>query len=102
MKEMKNEKDVKAEIKKILILLDAWYFMPVQTGYGVQGIPDFIVCYNGNFIGIEAKFGKNKESAWQAKQGAAIGMAGGGYMVIHDKNVASLQAHLEGIGALMR
>jgi hypothetical protein len=29
--------------------------MPVQTGYGVNGIPDFICCWKGLFIAIECK-----------------------------------------------
>ena len=93
---MKNEADVKKEIKKILVLADAWYFMPVQTGYGVMGIPDFIVCHRGMFIGIEAKFGKNKESAWQVKQGARIMHAGGMYVVINEKNIDQLSEILDG------
>ena len=91
---MKSEKDVKAEIKKVLILLDAWHYMPVQTGYGVQGIPDFVCCVKGHFVGIEAKFGKNKESAWQVKQGAGITPAGGVYLVINETKVDALEAML--------
>jgi len=91
---MKKEADVKDEIKKILTRAGAWFFMPVQTGYGVRGIPDFIVCFDGLFIGIEAKFGKNKESNWQKKQGAAIQKAYGEYLVINDKNVGDLEAML--------
>jgi len=32
-----------------------WYYMPVQNGMGVTGIPDFICCWNGRFLGIETK-----------------------------------------------
>jgi predicted RecB family nuclease len=92
---MKSEADVKKAIKKILVDAHAWYFMPVQTGYGAMGIPDFIVCHRGVFIGIEAKFGKNKESAWQKKQGAAIAEAEGVYLVINEKNVGELPATLD-------
>ena len=95
---MKNEKDVKAEIRKILdSFANIFYFMPVPTGYGVKGIPDFIVCLNGDFVGIEAKFGKNKESLWQKKQGAAIKGANGTYLVINDKNVHELRDMLTAI-----
>lgn len=89
---MRNEKDVKAAIKKVLVGIptEVFSFMPVPTGFGVAGIPDFICCMEGRFVGIEAKFGKNKESAWQKKQGAAIKAAGGVYLVINDKNVGEL------------
>jgi hypothetical protein len=29
--------------------------MPVQLGFGVGGIPDFICCYRGMFVAIECK-----------------------------------------------
>lgn len=32
-----------------------WYYMPVQTGYGVNGIPDFICQHKGYFFAIETK-----------------------------------------------
>jgi hypothetical protein len=44
--------------KKIVILLkkyNVWYFMPPAAMYGKKGIPDFICCYHGQFIGVEAK-----------------------------------------------
>jgi len=33
----------------------SWYYMPVQNGMGVSGIPDFIGCHYGMFWSIEAK-----------------------------------------------
>ena len=35
--------------------IKGWYYMPVQTGFGVNGIPDFVCCWNGKFLSIEAK-----------------------------------------------
>lgn len=32
-----------------------WYYMPVQGGFGVNGIPDFVCCFNSRFLAIEAK-----------------------------------------------
>ena len=97
---MKNESDVKKEIKKVLKRLGAWYFMPVQTGFGVQGIPDFIVCISGKFVGIEAKFGNNKESAWQIRQGAAIADANGVYLVIYETDLVYMETMLEAVAVL--
>jgi hypothetical protein len=51
---MTPEGRVKADIKKWLISQGAYFFMPVQTGYGAATL-DFLVCLNGRFIGIETK-----------------------------------------------
>ena len=48
------ERHVKAALKKRLTELGAYYFMPVQRGLGTVSI-DFVICYQGRFIGIEAK-----------------------------------------------
>lgn len=46
---------VKDGIKKFLKDRGAWFFMPVSNGMGQVGIPDFIICYRGLFVAIEAK-----------------------------------------------
>lgn len=46
---------VKDKIKKLLKAHKIWFYMPVQNGMGVVGIPDLICCYEGLFIGIETK-----------------------------------------------
>lgn len=46
---------VKRRITRALERIDGcWYFMPVQTGFGVS-VLDYIVCINGRFIVIETK-----------------------------------------------
>ena len=68
---MKNEKDVKKAVKKILSEYTGagmWYFMPPANGYGRSGIPDFIGCYKGNMFGIETKFGYNDPTANQVRE----------------------------------
>ena len=64
---MKLEKEVKADIKKVLAKVQAWQYMPVPTGYGMKGVPDHIACVPveitpdmvgqrvGLFVGVEAK-----------------------------------------------
>lgn len=54
---MTPEGEVKREIRAILRSYEpkVFWFMPVTTGMGQRGIPDFIVCVNGWFLGIEAK-----------------------------------------------
>jgi hypothetical protein len=91
---MKNEADVKKRVKQILKELGAWYFMPVPTGYGVQGIPDFICCYRGLFIAIETKYGGNKPSKWQAIRLREISEHGGYSVVIDENNVEELASKI--------
>ena len=51
---MTPEGRVKAEIKKWLTARGAYFFMPVQGGYGAAGL-DFYVCLTGFFVAVEAK-----------------------------------------------
>jgi len=46
---------VKDDVKKVLKARDIWFFMPMQNGFGVVGIPDFICCWKGQFLAIETK-----------------------------------------------
>lgn len=77
------EGKVKRDVKKFLIEIGAWFYMPVQNGMGVTGIPDFIVCINGRFVAIETKApGKlSNLSANQQAQLASISRAGGATLV---------------------
>ncbi len=57
------EGKVKTAIKAVLDALMAagkpvWYYMPVPGRLSRPGIPDFVCCVNGLFLGIEAKAGK--------------------------------------------
>lgn len=49
-----TEKAVKEALKKYLKSIGAYYFMPVQMGYGSAGL-DFFICHKGQFYGIETK-----------------------------------------------
>ena len=51
------EAKVKAKIKAILKEHNVYYAMPIGTGYGNSGVPDFLCCVNGKFVAIEAKAG---------------------------------------------
>lgn len=52
---MGPEERVKHAVKKLLNERGVWFYMPVQNGMGVVGIPDFICCYKGAFMAIETK-----------------------------------------------
>ena len=45
----------KAEIKKYLDSIGAWYFCPYMAGFGKSGVPDIIACIDGVFWSIEVK-----------------------------------------------
>ena len=47
----------------------------------VAGVPDLVMCWQGRFIGIELKAGKNKQSDNQLAADLAIRMSGGMYRV---------------------
>ena len=49
------EGKVKDQIKKLLRDKQIWFFMPVPGRISVHGVPDFICCWNGRFLAIEAK-----------------------------------------------
>jgi len=48
------EGKVKERVKKILREHGAYYFMPVQAGYGMPGL-DFHCCFEGRAFCVEAK-----------------------------------------------
>jgi Holliday junction resolvase len=80
------ESKVKAKIRKWLEARGIWYCMPIGTGYGNSGVPDFVCCNEGTFLAIEAKApGKRGNTTiLQDKQIMAIHKAGGAAVVIDD------------------
>ncbi len=38
------EKKVKDKVKKMLVEVGAYYFMPATGGYGRSGVPDLVAC----------------------------------------------------------
>lgn len=81
------EAKVKEKIKKILKEHGAWYAMPMGTGYGNSGVPDFLVCLNGEFLAIEAKAGKGVPTALQEKNLRDIEKAGGRALIINEQSL---------------
>jgi pantoate kinase len=90
---------VKKQIRKILDAEGVYYAMPMGTGYGNSGVPDFLCCVAGRFMAIEAKAGKGTTTALQAAHIEKIGSAGGVAMVINEKSLDSLMPlirHMQG------
>jgi pantoate kinase len=88
------EAKVKEKIKKILKEHGVWYAMPMGTGYGNSGVPDFLCCVKGKFLAIEAKAGKGVPTALQEKNMRDIRVAGGEALVINETNVDTLKDFL--------
>ena len=84
------ESRVKKRVKEVLKNLGAYYVMPVTSGYGNSGAPDFLVCYQGKFIGLECKAGKGRVTALQQRNLDLIDLAGGWSFVINEENVEQL------------
>ena len=80
------ESNVKAAVKRWLVAKGAWYCMPMGTGFGNSGVPDFVCCLGGKFLAIETKApGKRSNTTvLQKRQIAAIHEAGGDVLVVDD------------------
>ena len=88
---MTPEAKVKAKVKKILMEMEAYYAMPMGTGFFSSGVPDFLVCKGGLFYGIECKANGNKPTALQLKNLEDIRKAGGVAIVVDESNVDQLK-----------
>lgn len=85
---------VKKDVRKILDGLGAYYVMPVTGGYGRQGAPDFLVCIQGKFFGIETKAGKGKLTLLQEMNLKKIIESGGVALVVREDDVKYLPSLL--------
>jgi pantoate kinase len=89
------EAKVKDKIKKILKEHGVYYAMPMGTGYGNSGVPDFLCCIKGRFLAVEAKAGKGIPTALQEKNLRDIKAAGGTALVINEDNLGKLEAKIK-------
>jgi hypothetical protein len=94
---MTPEGKVKEAIKKILKAHDVYYTMPIGTGFGSAGVPDFIICHKGVFIGVEAKSGTNKPTVLQLVHIDRIRERGGHALVVNETNYGELNELLRGL-----
>ena len=88
------EVKVKKQIRKILDDAGAYYAMPIGSGYGNSGVPDFLICMDGMFIAVEAKAGTNKPTALQQMHLDKIQAKGGVALVINETNYHLLKEAL--------
>ena len=85
------EAKVKAKIKTILKTHGVYYAMPIGTGLGNSGVPDFLCCVHGFFVAIEAKAGKGEPTALQYKNLGDVIKAGGYSCIIKENNLHFLE-----------
>lgn len=91
------EGKVKDAVRKVLKARNIWYYQPMQNGMGQVGIPDFICCWNGRFIGIETKApGKRKETTANQDRVLAEIVSHGGQTIVVD-DVKQLHDFLDNI-----
>jgi Holliday junction resolvase len=92
---VKPEVAVKKKVLELLKKHKAYYFTPVTSGFGSSGVPDFVACIKGKFVGIEVKAGKNKPTALQDKNLTDIMGAGGVAIVVNESGLENLRLLLE-------
>lgn len=89
------EAKVKAKIKAILKAHNVYYAMPIGTGYGNSGVPDFLCCVAGHFFAIEAKAGNGQATALQIKNLQSIMDSGGLAMIVREDNLDTLEQRIQ-------
>lgn len=94
---MTPERRVKNQVRKLLDKLGAYYSMPVTSGYGNSGAPDFLACIKGRFVGIECKANGNKPTPLQEKNLRDIELSGGISLVVDETNVDNLETKLSSV-----
>ncbi len=92
---MTPEKKVKQRVAKQLKEIGAYFFYPATGGYGRNGVPDIVGCYDGKFFGIECKAGAGKVTALQERELGSILMSAGIAMVVNEDNVAEIKEVLQ-------
>jgi hypothetical protein len=88
---MTPEGKVKDKVKRLFKSMGVYYAMPATGGYGVSGVPDFLVCLKGRFIGVECKAGKGKPTALQLKNLAEIEASGGISVIVNEENLEQFE-----------
>ena len=91
------ESKVKDKIKRILKQHGVYFTMPIGTGYGNAGVPDFLCCVppRGGFLAIEAKANGGKTTALQDRHIDEILVRGGEAVVIDEDGLATLEELLK-------
>jgi Holliday junction resolvase len=95
---MKNEGDVKKEVKRLLNKHDWFWWMTPANGFGSSGISDFCAIKDGVFMVIETKFGKGKLTAMQRAYLDSVNAASCFGFVVNEDSLPWLESFLEDFG----
>ena len=90
-----DEAWTKDQIKRMLKEFKIWYFMPASGRFGKAGVPDFVCCVKGKFLGIETKTLGKKPTDIQSACHDKIRNSGGRVSVIDETGLASLRIMLQ-------
>jgi len=85
-----DEAWVKKQVKSQLEQLEIWYYMPNGGYYSTSGIPDFVCCDDGSFLGIETKDSDGKWSQAQQDRAKEIIENGGFYVLVDEDGLFAL------------
>lgn len=94
VKTYKSEKDVKAEVKRLLDEYNWFWWMPPANAYGKSGISDFNALWSGVFLAIETKFKDNKPTTMQKSFLVSIQSESGVALVVNEKTLGAFEAWL--------
>lgn len=92
---IKNEKGVKARVKKLLDQHKFFWWMPAANGFGTQGIADFLAVRKGVFMAVETKFGDNKPSALQRAFLDSIAAEDHFAFLVNERNLPTFERFLQ-------
>lgn len=85
-----QQKIIKKLNKKGAYVINVW-----GNGFMRSGIPDLIVCYKGNFIGVELKTDIGRPSSLQIAHINLINKSGGRALILRPNNEQDLWDLLE-------
>lgn len=91
----KNEKDVKAQVKKLLNDHGWFWWMPPMNGYGLTGVSDFNALRGGVFLAVETKFRYNKPTMQQKSFLESITAESAFGFVVNETNIHWLKLWFE-------
>lgn len=92
---MKNEKDVKKAVKKLLDKHSWFWWMPPANGFGKVGVADFNALRGGVFLAIETKFGANQPTAHQRAYLSSVIAEDGFGFVVNENRIDWLAAWMD-------